>query len=166
MKKVTFVVIGDSSCFDGDDAIRIENREFNLGNLDMAEVNMAVKLRNIISEEMMIQELRVVPLSKFMSDWNSDETKVSTTFISYIHAIIEDKIKDENVNVAYGEHLVKAIQEEDYEKCAELITDGDGDIVGYNPRQDHLQELLNHLEGNTNFITIDKTTLTEIDKFL
>ena len=167
MKKVTFVVIGKASDFNWNDARSIQNKEFNLGNLDMAEVNMAVKLRNILSEETLIQDLKVMPLAQFMEDWNYIWLdKPATTIISYIHAIIEDKIKDEDVNVAYGEAVVNAIEEEEFEKCADLITQGSGDIVGFNPRRDRIEELLEQLEGNTSFLVVDEKDLAEINKFL
>ncbi len=68
--------------------------------------------------------------------------------------------------IAFGENLVNDLEEQDYESASNRIKINDGDIIGWNPRKDNIEELFQHLRGNTNFIEISAKTLKKINKKL
>jgi hypothetical protein len=68
--------------------------------------------------------------------------------------------------IAFGENLVNDLEEQDYESASNRLKSNDGDIIGWNPRKDNIEELFQHLRGNTNFIEISAKTLKKINKKL
>jgi len=75
-------------------------------------------------------------------------------------------IKKRGVNVAYGEKVCNAINEEDYEEVAKTLKNNDGDIIKFNPFEDSIEELLEHLEGNFNFQVVSDKELDIINNLL
>jgi hypothetical protein len=69
-------------------------------------------------------------------------------------------------NIAFGERLCKAIYEDDYDRCAELINECNGDIVGYNRLEDGIEEVLEHAISSGDYAFVSDTMLEQINKLL
>lgn len=68
--------------------------------------------------------------------------------------------------IAFGENLISDLEEERYKSVSNRIKKNDGDVIGWNPRKDNIEELFQHLKGNTNFVEISAKTLKKINKKL
>jgi hypothetical protein len=68
--------------------------------------------------------------------------------------------------IAFGECLISELENEHYNSAKNTIKNNDGDIIGWNPRKDNIEELFQHLRGNTNFVEISAKTLKKINKKL
>lgn len=69
-------------------------------------------------------------------------------------------------NIAFGERLVQALDEEDYEKAAKDIDNRVGDIVGYDSETDHIQDLLEHAMGNNYYSFVSDEVLEKINELI
>lgn len=69
-------------------------------------------------------------------------------------------------NIAFGDSLCNAINEEDYARCAELINSGIGDIVGYNKLEDGIEEVLEQSVGSGDYTFVSDTILEQINLLL
>lgn len=67
------------------------------------------------------------------------------------------------INIAYGEKLVEAIIDKDFDTASVLIKNGDGDIVGYSPFEDDIEELFQHIRGSFNFIEVSEKILKKVN---
>jgi hypothetical protein len=66
-------------------------------------------------------------------------------------------------NIAYGETLIKHLDNEDWDLATECLSLYDGDIIGFNPKKD-IEELFQHIRGSLDFRTVTKKELEEINK--
>jgi hypothetical protein len=69
-------------------------------------------------------------------------------------------------NIAFGKELCFSLWEDDYARCAELINNGIGDIVGYNRFDDGIEEVLQHAVGSEDYAFVSDTMLEHINKLL
>jgi len=77
-----------------------------------------------------------------------------------------DKECSNPIYIAFGSHLINNIEEGNFNYASHLIKNNDGDVVGWNPRTDNIEELFQHLRGNTDFVEISAKTLKKINKKL
>jgi hypothetical protein len=69
-------------------------------------------------------------------------------------------------NIAFGKELCFSLWEDDYARCAELINNGIGDIVGYNRFEDGIEEVLQHAVGSEDYAFVNDEILERINKLL
>lgn len=69
------------------------------------------------------------------------------------------------LNIAYGGKLVSLLDNENYKLSAQSIYNGNGDIIGWNPKND-ITELFEHLRGNEDFREVTKRELKKVNKHL
>ena len=86
------------------------------------------------------------------------------TLTAYLRQLDIDNSND--VIIAFGENLVIDIEEQNYKSASNRIKMNDGDIIGWNPRKDTIEELFQHIRGEQNFIEISQKTLNKINKKL
>ena len=67
-----------------------------------------------------------------------------------------------DILIAFGENLVSDIENEDYKSAKNRIKQNDGDIIGWNPRKDNVEELFQHIRGEGNFVEISQKQLKKI----
>jgi hypothetical protein len=70
------------------------------------------------------------------------------------------------MNIAYGEDLIIALDNEDFINAVQCIKNNDGDIVGYDPSIDDIEELFQHIRGSQDFRQITEEELLQINKIL
>lgn len=86
------------------------------------------------------------------------------TLSAYLRQL--DKECSNPIFIAFGENLIFDLEEQDFKSASNRIKINDGDIIGWNPKTDDIEELFQHLRGNTNFIEISAKTLKNINKKL
>lgn len=70
------------------------------------------------------------------------------------------------MNIAYGEDLIIALDREDFVSAVAHIKNNNGDIVGYEPSEDKIEELFQHIRGSQDFRQITEDELLQINKIL
>lgn len=70
------------------------------------------------------------------------------------------------MNIAYGETLINALDNEDFISAVQYIKNNNGDIVSYDPKTDDIEELFQHIRGSYNFREVTTEELTQINKLL
>ena len=78
---------------------------------------------------------------------------------------LKDLEEHTEYNIAYGEELIKHLDNQEWDLSVECIKNYNGDIVGYNTKND-IGELFEHIEGSLNFRTVTDEELNEINKRL
>jgi hypothetical protein len=68
-------------------------------------------------------------------------------------------------NIAYGEKLVKHLDNQEYDLAVDCINATNGDIIGYDPQKD-IEELFQHIRGSLDFREVTDEELNEINKRL
>lgn len=68
------------------------------------------------------------------------------------------------MNIAYGEDLIIALDNEDFVSAVAHIKNNNGDIVGYEPSEDKIEELFQHIRGSQDFRQITKKEFLQIKK--
>ena len=68
--------------------------------------------------------------------------------------------------IVYGESLIALLDEEDYKSASDNIKRGSGDIIGWNPLTDDINELFEHLRGNFDFREVTDKELEEVNNYL
>ena len=68
-------------------------------------------------------------------------------------------------NIAYGEKLVKHLDNQEYDLAVDCINASNGDIVGYDPKKD-IEELFQHIRVSLDFREVTDEELNEINKRL
>ena len=86
------------------------------------------------------------------------------TLSTYLRQL--DKDCSNPIYIAYGENLVIDLEEQDFKSASNRIKINDGDVIGWNPRTNDIEELFQHLRGNVNFVEISAKTLKKINKKL
>jgi len=86
------------------------------------------------------------------------------TLSAYLRHI--DKVTSNPIFIAFGENLIVDLEEQEYNSAKNRIKNNDGDVIGWNPRTDDIEELFQHLRGNNNFVEISAKTLKKINKKL
>jgi hypothetical protein len=67
------------------------------------------------------------------------------------------------INIAYGESLIKHLDNEDWDLAVKCLNNNDGDIIGYTPTE-NIEELFQHIRGSLDFREITQEELDEINK--
>ena len=70
------------------------------------------------------------------------------------------------LNIAYGDNLIALLDNKNYQLSAQSIHNGNGDIIGWNPKTDNIAELFEHLRGSEDFREVTKQELKKVDKHL
>ena len=70
------------------------------------------------------------------------------------------------ITIAYGENLINALDNEDFISAVQDIKNNNGDVVGYDPATDDIEELFQHIRGSYNFREITEYEQTQINKLL
>jgi hypothetical protein len=68
-------------------------------------------------------------------------------------------------NIAYGEKLVKHLDNQEYDLAVDCINVSNGDIIGYDPQKD-IEELFQHIRVSLDFREVTDEELNEINKRL
>ena len=71
-----------------------------------------------------------------------------------------------NIAIAYGEKLINALYNEDFETAVKDIECQNGDIIEFNPLKDDIEELFQHIRGSINFRQVTVEELKQINKLL
>ena len=69
-------------------------------------------------------------------------------------------------NIAYGESFIKHLDNEDWDLAVECININNGDIVGFDPIKDDIEELFQHIRGSNDFREVTENELNEMNKRL
>lgn len=75
---------------------------------------------------------------------------------------LEDHVE---YNIAYGEELIRHLDNRKWDLAVDYINQNNGDIVGYNTKND-IEELFEHITGSLCFRTVTDEELEEINKRL
>jgi hypothetical protein len=76
---------------------------------------------------------------------------------------LEQQLKPKSI--AYGEQLIKYLDEEEWELAVECLNNNDGDIIGYNPTDD-IDELFQHIRGSFYFREVTEEELNQVNNLL
>lgn len=76
----------------------------------------------------------------------------------------EQKVNSKIINIVYGEVLIKHLNNQDWDLAVECIKVYNGDIISYNPQNNNIEELFQHIRGTSDFREITQTELDEINK--
>lgn len=115
-------------------------------------MNLTQTVSKILEKEVTKEEAKTFALEQF------------GTLSAYLKHI--DKLRSKPIYIAFGENLIIDLEEQDYKSASNRIKNNEGDIIGWNPKKDDIEELFQHLRGNNNFIEISAKTLKKIDKKL
>jgi hypothetical protein len=69
------------------------------------------------------------------------------------------------INIAYGESLIKHLDNEDWDLAVKWINNGAGNIISYDPTK-NIEELFQHIRGSLDFREVTQEELEEINKRL
>jgi hypothetical protein len=69
------------------------------------------------------------------------------------------------MNIAYGERLIRHLDNQEWDLAVDCINTYNGDIVGYDP-QKSIEELFEHIRGSLDFREVTKEELNEVNKRL
>jgi hypothetical protein len=67
------------------------------------------------------------------------------------------------INIAYGERLIKHLDNQDWDLAVEQINNYNGDIIGFDPTK-NIEELFEHIRGTLDFREVTDKELEEINK--
>ena len=115
-------------------------------------MNLIQTVSTILQREVTEEEAKTFALEQF------------GTLSAYLRQLDVENSKP--IFIVFGENLVNDIIEQDYTSASNRIKINDGDVIGWNPRKDNIEELFQHLRGNTNFVEISAKTLKKINKKL
>ena len=68
-------------------------------------------------------------------------------------------------NIAYGEKLVRHLDNQEQDLAVDCINCSNGDIVGHSS-EDDIEELFEHIRGSLDFRVVTNEELNEINKRL
>lgn len=113
-------------------------------------MNLTQTVSNILNKEVTEEEAKTFALEQF------------GILSAYLRQLDIENSKP--IYIAFGSHLINNIEEGNYNYASHLIKNNDGDIIGWNPKKDNIEELFKQLRGNTDFVEISAKTLKKINK--
>jgi hypothetical protein len=78
---------------------------------------------------------------------------------------LKDLEEHTEYNIAYGEKLIKHLDNQEYDLAVDCINVSNGDIIGYDTQKD-IEELFQHIRGSLDFREVTDEELNEINKRL
>lgn len=104
-----------------------------------------------------------VPLNKYETALAKNEFKVLEEYVGDLEKTAKKRVQ----NVAYGEALVEAIIEKNFDEAVNLIEHGYGDIVEFDFSYEFaLEQLFEHIRGAFDFIIVSDENLKIINSKL
>ena len=115
-------------------------------------MNLTQTVSKILNREVTEDEAKTFALEQF------------GTLSAYLRQL--DVECSSSIFIAFGELLINDLEEGNYKSAINRIKINDGDVIGWNLRKDNIEELFQHLRGNTNFVEISAKILKKINKKL